>query len=451
MQPTAGNGDAAVRRSGKGIRPAAEAALVAAAGSIQTVIRGNHADGAAGDLHRLSLNALIAFGHIHRAAADQHRAVRMDAVIPGGDVQRTAGHRHAAIGVQGIVRAVQRIVPIADQQRCTGLQPLGAGIIRQPGAAAAAGADGVAAAECRQCRLRLDAILTGSQRQRSILHRHKAEGTVAVIGGAQRVAPAAYRKGRPLHHTAILTVHAVVLGVHRQGGILQLQGILTGYAIIIVGIDRQAATAGNHKIRLGIEAGIRLLLLRGGIRIREGIAAAVGQAALRSLRQPHGHTGRLIDIQRAAGGAGDGSILQHQRDLLLWRVDHNAAVGQRAAEHIHSTGRDDHAVLLRLCAAAGNHCAGRGHSHRGGAAGIRRGRMAVQHGLCRYAQRLRCIRHRGGDIRPTAAFTQQTAQQRCTQQHRSCPTGSFLHGKAPFVVFGHSVYRQAKAKLKATL
>ena len=132
------------------------------------------------------------------------------------------------------------------------------------------------------------------------------------------------------------------------------EGILAGDTIIIVGIYRQAAAARNHQVGLGVEAGVGLFLLRRRVAVAKGVVRAVGQGGGGAFRQVKCGGLGLIDIQGAAGGAGDGSILQHQGHFLFGDIYKDAALGHGAGDHIGAARRDGHHAVCHFRAGAGS-------------------------------------------------------------------------------------------------
>ena len=186
----------------------------------------------------------------------------------------------------------------------------------------------------------------------------------ALIRGIQSQGVAACGDGQRgvFQRAGILAVDAVVLRRHSEGRVLNQERVLARDAVFIVGVDAQAAAARDDQIGLGIETGVQLLVRFGGETVREGVALAVGERALRAFREGERDGSGLINIEGTAVGAGKIEILQDQRDLGARRVDQHAALAA-AAEHIASCGGDGHNSVLGGSAAARDVCtaAGKGN------------------------------------------------------------------------------------------
>ena len=344
--------------------------MIAAARGIDAVIAGDDGDLAAGDEHLGTLQALVAAGDINGAAGDGEGIIGMHAVIAGGDGEAAAGDSDIAIGVDGVIAAIELEGTAGNGDLRPGLEALGAGVIGDALTRAARGGHGGGATADGQSGLRLDAVLARGEFERGAGDDEIAQGGIAVIGGAQGIPAAGDGDVSILDGQTILAVDAVIDGGDGDGGLLDEEGILAGDTIIIVGIDRQAAAAGNNQIRLGVEAGVGLFLLRRRVAVAKGVVRAVGQGGGGAFRQVKCGGLGLIDIQGAAGGAGNGGILQHQGHFLFGGIYKDAALGHGAGDHISAARRDGHHAVCHFRAGA---CNGRrlpGKSDGGGTAYI---------------------------------------------------------------------------------
>ena len=242
--------------------------------------------------------------------------------------------------MDGVVAAVQVVAPAGQHQARTRLQALRTGVVGQLCAAAAARLHSTAPADDGQCRLGLDAILPRRQIQDGIGDNDIAQGAVVGVGGAQRVPAALHPQGGILDSTAILACDAVILGRHGQVGGLYRQGILACDAVIIVAPHRQRAAACDDQIAFGVKAGVGFLLGGGRVAVTKGITPTIGQGIFAALCQIHGNPGGFVPVQRAAVGAGDIGVLQHQNHLLPGGVHDNAPLGGGAGDHIGPPGGD---------------------------------------------------------------------------------------------------------------
>ena len=341
----AGDCNAAVGAAAEAVRPStAEAALVGAARGVESVVTGDDVDRAAGNVNGLALDALVAFRDVERAVRDRDGLVRVHAVVAGRDGEGAAGDGHIAVCMHTIVRAVERVAAAADGDVGAGLDALGARVVGETGAAAAAGGDGAGGVKERERRLGLNAVLARREREHGRTDEDAAERTVTVVGGAQRVAAARHGHVRLLEHEAVLAVDAVVRCRDVHGRALDLQGVLARDAVVGIARHGERAAARDDEVALGVQAGVRLLISGGGEAVAVIIAAAVGEGAGRAVREIDEHIRRFIDIERAAVRARDVGVAQHERHVRARRVDEHASVRERTGEHVHAAVRDGHVV-----------------------------------------------------------------------------------------------------------
>ena len=268
----------------------------------------------------------------------------MYAVVTGRDGERAAGDGHIAVCVHAVVRAVERVAAAADGDVRAGLDALGARVAGETGAAAAAGGDGAGGVKECERRLGLNAVLARRERERGRANEDAAERAVTVVGRAQRVAAARHGHVRLLEHEAVLAVDAVVRCCDVHGRALDLQRVLARDAVVGIACDGQCAAARDDEVALGVQAGVRLLIVGRGEAVAVVIATAVGESAGRAVREIDEHTGRFINIERAAVRAGDAGVLQHERHVRARRVDEHVPVRERTGEHVHAAVRDGHVV-----------------------------------------------------------------------------------------------------------
>ena len=243
-----------------------------------------------------------------------------------------------------IVRAVERVAAAADGDVGAGLDALGARVVGETGAAAAAGGDGAGGVKERERRLGLNAVLARREREHGRTDEDAAERTVTVVGRAQRVAAARHGHVRLLEHEAVLAVDAVVRCRDVHGRALDLQGVLARDAVVGIARHGERAAARDDEVALGVQAGVRLLIVGRGEAVAVIIAAAVGEGAGRAVREIDEHIRRFIDIERAAVRARDVGVAQHERHVRARRVDEHASVRERTGEHVHAAVRDGHVV-----------------------------------------------------------------------------------------------------------
>lgn len=216
------------------------------------------------------------------------------------------------------------VAAAADGDVRAGLDALGAHIARERSAAAAAGGDGAGGVKERECRLGLNAVLARRERERGCADEDAAECRVAVVGGAQRVTAACHGHIRLLEHEAVLTVDAVVCRRDGHGRVLDLQGVLAGDAVAGIARHGERAAACDDEVALRVQAGVRLFVGGGGNTVAVVVAAVVRKCAGRAVREIDEHARRLINVERAAVGAGDIRILQHECHVRVRRVDEHA-------------------------------------------------------------------------------------------------------------------------------
>ena len=291
--------------------------MVVAARCVDAVVAGDDVDLTARDVHGCTFEALVAFGDVERAAGDGRVAVGVDAVVARFDLKRAAFDQSVAVGVQRIVRAVEGKIAAFDRQENARLESLGAGVVRKGRATAAACGDGEVRTGNGQLRLGLHAVLPRVQGQDGIRNVNEAERFVGIVRRTQRVAAGGDVEHRVPDRAGVLAGHAVVFRCDRQSHVFDQERVLARDAVMIVGVDLQRAAAGKDKVCLGIQAGVRFFVGLGGERISKGVALAVGKRAVRAVGKIDRNARRLINIERAAIGAGHGHVLQHKRDVLL--------------------------------------------------------------------------------------------------------------------------------------
>ena len=255
---------------------------------------------------------------------------------------------------------------------------------------------------------------------------------VAVVGRAQCVAAARHGHIRLLEHEAVLTVDAVVCRRDGHGRVLDLQGVLAGDAVAGIARHGERAAACDDEVALRVQAGVRLFVGGGGNTVAVAVAAAVRKCAGRAVREIEKHVRRLINVERAAVGAGDIRILQHECHVRVRRVDEHASVRERACEHVHAAVRNGHVVgpgeRDRRCVRE----IGRGHGRV--VELLRNGVFGICIGIC----------VRAG----SACAGAQAAEQKCRAEQHGQNASGWFHAVASLFVSGVSISRQAKGCLK---
>ena len=292
----------------------------------------------------------------------------MDAVVAGGELQRTVCDGDQSVCVQRVVRRIHRDRAAGDGESERRLQPLCAGriilvgrgrgrVVHKPApaeilsvrvrrrrAAAAARRDGQLAARDDHTGLRLQAVLTRRDRDRTAVKTHKARVRLLAVGGFDAVLARRYRNRAARDRDAILAFDPVLHCVHRDRAVGDLELILADDAVLAPRVHRECTRAGDGKVVFAVDRGVRTV----GVAILVGrVIRAVGHGVDRSLRQHQHHLFRRLHPERGAALRRDVRAVQHQPHDLVARLIHDdLPVVQRAVHHIGAARRDRHRAAV---------------------------------------------------------------------------------------------------------
>ena len=276
-----------------GAAHAAEAAHLAAAVGVQTVVRGVDGDVAAGNINVNGLNALVALCNQDGAARDVDGRVGVDAVVPGGNGKGAARNGN-------VPRRMDAVVPTGDVN--------GAGLNVE-----------IAVLFC-DC----NAVIS------------RRDGNVGVLDAKTVVCP-----------------NGVCSGLHGDRAAGDDQIVVGGDAVLPAAGDGEAAAAVDGQILVGKDNAV-CAVCQGGLRVfrtaLEGVLCPLSQGQEDLVRLVNADAGiiRAGDVHAAQkdpdlrGGIG---------------IHNNAAVGEGAGEDIGSAAGDVDITVIEVGAVAGDRAA----------------------------------------------------------------------------------------------
>ena len=285
----------------------------------------------------------------------------MDGIVTGRKGQRAARNRDIGARVQGIVRAVHGQRAARDSQGLARLKALaGGGIVRERGGVAAVRLDVKRAARNRQVAVRLNAVLSGAQRQRAARDGHIAErGRVRVLGVAcvrrrlDRIAARGDAQRAAGDVQLIVAGQTVIGGIDVQLNLRNRNHCVsrTLDAVFRVAVNGQRALAADSERGAALDLDRRVLVAR---------AFGVGNRVGRARRRNQGRFGGFVQGDRRAVVIGERQTVQHNGNARDALFDRDRAVIAVAGEHIGARRCDGNvgavdliAGVLALCGRGG--------------------------------------------------------------------------------------------------
>ena len=300
-----------VGRVAEGSEHAGSEAAEAAVG-IQAVVGGIEFDLAAGDINGQGLDALITLADEDAAAGDADAAVGMDAVVRRADRERTARDREAAAAVDAVRVRAEFKAAAFDEQVSSALD-------------GGAGAVNVKAA--------------GGNVQERVRPLE-----------VQAFVPRADFEGSLFDVQTVIDVDAVLGRVDGDAAAGDGQLVVDVNAMLVSRREREAAAAVDGEIVMTEDhaAGV---VGQG----RFGIRRAARHAVFGSVREGQEDLLRLLHAQARIVGAADVRPVEQDPDLgAAVGADDNAAVRERAGDHIASGLGDDHIAVIDVGSASGD-------------------------------------------------------------------------------------------------
>ena len=358
-----------------------------AASSIPAIVRGNHARDAAFEVHVGRFHAFVCDGNADIGIVlDVKRFFSMDAIVVSGNCHGAAAEGHVAVTVEAVVTAADFDGTAANDDVGVGLDTLHA-FARGAGASAAHAAEathaasvtgggeaeaGLSAASCN-----LDnrgggfavsdgdnvvcgnAIVCGGHGNGTARDFDGALAGCQIFGVFGIALDAVAVRGCDVEGTAAnfdgaFTLEAVVLGVHGDEAVFDLQVIAGVDTVVVVTLDDERTFALDGEVVLGVNAsacriGLGFAVIVGVV-VSLGARRSVAEGVRGAVLCDNECLAGLLHINRGVGRVGEGetSHVQVNRRVRLCRVHQDLGVASavRTAKVVFATAanRDGAAV-----------------------------------------------------------------------------------------------------------